>query len=211
VRDPSVRVLATAYALAAGEVTSLGNVTPDQTKSIDEEVTKKIAAEVGTDSGRFLSNFDRLSADCNALQKEGTQIGGIVLRHYREQAQYAVQDQRNQDDKNAEQVRYKAVLSCGGRGGHINILPCLMGENRVSTELELQNGTSYEMFKGHEIRQAGTETSSGFVIDLKKRFELKVQNAHSSLVLNLRIIDIQNGAIVFEKSVSRFGRISVSN
>jgi hypothetical protein len=148
---------------------------------------------------------------CNALQKEGTQIGGIVLRRYREQAQYAVQDQRNQDEKNANQIRYKAILVCGARGGHINILPCLMGENRVSTELELQNGTSYEMFKGHQIRQAGSETSSGFVIDLKQRFKLKVQNAHSALVLNLKVVDVQSGAIVFEKSVSRFGIISVSN
>jgi hypothetical protein len=49
------------------------------------------------------------------------------------------------------------------------------------------------------------------VIDLRQNFELNMQNANEHLILNLKIYNTINDQIIFEKSASRFGTISISN
>jgi hypothetical protein len=49
------------------------------------------------------------------------------------------------------------------------------------------------------------------VINLRKNFELQMQNANDSFILNLKIYDTSNQQIRFEKSASLYGMISISN
>jgi hypothetical protein len=67
------------------------------------------------------------------------------------------------------------------------------------------------LYKPFEIPRLGHETEREFTIDLKKNFELQVQNASESLVLGVRILDVRSGQVLFQKQVGQFGVISVSN
>ena len=50
----------------------------------------------------------------------------------------------------AEEYPFTATLTCGMRGEHINILGCFS-----NTELEIQNGDDYRLYKIYEIHEAG--------------------------------------------------------
>jgi len=105
---------------------------------------------------------------------------------------------------------YRAELTCGFRGQHIRLLACF-SSSLISTELELRNGPAYGLYKAYEIDRLGQETSQGFVIDLKRNFELQVQNASETLILGVRILDVRTGQVLYEKQVGQFGAIIVSN
>ena len=105
---------------------------------------------------------------------------------------------------------YRAELTCGLSGRHTLLLACFSSSS-LSTELELRNGQAYGLYKPFEIPRLGHETERVFTIDLKKNFELQVQNASESLVLGVRILDVRSGQVLFQKQVGQFGVITVSN
>lgn len=89
------------------------------------------------------------------------------------------------------------------------MLACFGG--RVGTELVLRNGSSYGLYKMHEIRNLGQETREDLRIDLRRNFELKAQNSDDTLIFGGKIIDRKTNETVFEQQVSRFGVISARN
>jgi hypothetical protein len=107
---------------------------------------------------------------------------------------------------------YEAIFSCGmGTNDHINILACFAGgRNGADTELELNNGNQYGMYKAYNISGLGREFRDGFHIKLHHNFSIKAQNSHDILTLSLKIKDSQ-GNVVFQKSVAQYGVISVTN
>lgn len=134
----------------------------------------------------------------------------------REAAERAARVRAEEEERRrAEQAQfannfpYYALVTCGFRGQHTNVLACFGG--RVGTELELRNGSSYGLYKVHEIRNLGQETREGLRIDLRRNFELKAQNSDDTLILGVKIIDRRTNETVFERQVSRFGVISVRN
>lgn len=145
-------------------------------------------------------------------------------RKEQEQAELAAKQKREEEEKRRREVAererqeraeyaknfpYYAVLSCGFRGDHMNILACFAG--RVGTEIELRNGTQYGLYKVHDIGRLGRETREGLRIDLRRNFEIKAQNSNDTLVLGLKIYDRMNNEVVFEKQVARFGVILIKN
>lgn len=104
----------------------------------------------------------------------------------------------------------RAELTCGLSDQHMRLLACF-SSSLLSTELELRNGQAYGLYKAFEIQHLGHETARGFTIDLKKNFELQVQNASESLVLGVRILDVRSGQVLFQKQVGQFGVIKVSD
>ena len=110
---------------------------------------------------------------------------------------------------------YEAIFTCGmggaGGGENLNILACFAGgSDSADTELEIKNGDQYGMYKAYNLSSVGSEDSHGFHIQLKNHFAIKAQNSDSTLILGLKIVD-SSGKVVFQKSASQYGVISVQN
>ena len=108
-----------------------------------------------------------------------------------------------------EKFPYYAVLFCGINGNNINIQACFSGD--VSTEVELRNGEAYGLYKSYQIPNLGKETQDGLVIDLENNFELTAQNSSENLILGVKVFQKSTNKIVFQKQVSQFGAIKISN
>ena len=100
---------------------------------------------------------------------------------------------------------YKAVLSCGMYGNHMNILACF-----ADTELKLTNKGNTRVYKIYNISQLGTEYSNGLHITLSEKFTFIAQNSHDTLVLGINIYD-QTGNQVYQEEVGTWGVIKVGN
>lgn len=147
-------------------------------------------------------------------------------RKEREQAELAARQKKAEEDKRkreleerekkermefAQNFPFYAVITCGFQGQHMNIIPCFAGN--VGTELELKNGSEYNLYQVQDLMtgRVGRETREGFIINLRRSFSLKAQNADENLILGVKIINRASNENVFEKKVSRFGLIRVSN
>jgi len=168
-----------------------------------------IAAELGKEGPEaFYKQLPERMTKCSSLLKNDGALNEMNQRHTAEFQKNLAAD----DTKSANELRFAATLSCGRNGRHINILLCLMGEDRgPTTEFELTNGGSYRMYQFSDIRALGQERSDGVKFGLKTDFAIKVQNASRNFILTLKIIDPKNGKTVFEKSAAHFGVISVTN
>jgi hypothetical protein len=100
-------------------------------------------------------------------------------------------------------------VSCTVNGMHTNVLACFGGS--PGTELELTNGQEYGLYKVYQLLSLGTETQQGFRINLRRNFKIVAQNSSSSLILGIKIMDTISDQIVWQKQVSRFGVVNVSN
>jgi hypothetical protein len=106
---------------------------------------------------------------------------------------------------------YEAIFTCGlNSSQNLNILACFSGSNGADTELEIQNGEQYGMYKAYNLSSIGNEDQQGFHISLKNHFSIKAQNSNENLILSLKIMD-STGKIVFQKSAAHYGVISVKN
>ncbi len=104
---------------------------------------------------------------------------------------------------------YYLLLTCKAGDYPTVIEGCFSGN--VNTELELRNGSNYGLYKDYQINTIAKNTKDGYLINLRKNFELKAQNSSDSLILGAKIYKRSNNSLVFEKQVSRFGVIKVSN
>ncbi|AWI54165.1 hypothetical protein DEH84_12615 [Aquabacterium olei] len=139
----------------------------------------------------------------------------LMVKQERERAERAATEQRaaEQRRRQAEYARefpYTATLSCGMGGRHINIAACFTGKY-TKTQLEVRNGTTYQMLQAWELGQAGNETGEGLVIPLRPNFSLKAQNTSESLILALTIKDNATGRVIYEKSAAQFGVVNARN
>jgi hypothetical protein len=107
---------------------------------------------------------------------------------------------------------FDATFTCGmGGTDHINILACFAGGSKsADTELEIQNGDQYGMYKAYNLSGVGVEDQQGFHIHLQPHFAIKAQNSQPTLMLGLTIKDA-NGKVVFQQSAAQYGVISVRN
>jgi hypothetical protein len=67
------------------------------------------------------------------------------------------------------------------------------------------------MYQGWELNNVGTETRNGFVIPLRSNFSIVAQNSDDTLILNLVVRNTLTGNILFTKSASKYGVISIRN
>ena len=100
---------------------------------------------------------------------------------------------------------YSANLSCGFNGGHNNIAACFL-----DTDLKLINNGQTAIYKAYNIGQAGNEYSDWLHINLSESFRLTAKNSQDNLVLGI-VIKNNNGQVVYQDVVSRFGVIKVDN
>jgi hypothetical protein len=102
-------------------------------------------------------------------------------------------------------AEYKAVLSCGFNGQHMNIAACFW-----DTELKLTNNGQTGVYKVHNVNEIGLEYGDGLHIELSNSFSLTAQNSDDTLTLGIRIFD-SAGNEVYQDMVGRFGVIKVGN
>ena len=102
-------------------------------------------------------------------------------------------------------AEYKAVLTCGMNGSHINILACF-----TDTDLKVTNNGQTGIYKVYNIKQLGSEYQDGFHITLSNSFSLKAQNSHDTLTLGIKIYDANNNE-TYQDMVGKYGVINVGN
>ena len=113
-------------------------------------------------------------------------------------------------EKLANEYPYYLVLSCGFNGNHINILACFAGRYN-DTEIELTNGRDYGLYQSYQISELGKEYRDGLHINLRSTFDFKAQNSSDSLILGAKVFSRASGEVLFQKQVSQYGVIRVSN
>ena len=145
--------------------------------------------------------IDRLAAIEKATQDE-------ILRKKR-----AAEKKRKAQmaaEKLAKEYPYYVVVSCSFGRNHLNIMACFSG-TYSNTEIELTNGRDYGLYQIHQISRLGKEYTDGLHINLRSSFEFKAQNSSENLILGAKVFSRASGDVLFEKQVSRFGTIMVSN
>lgn len=106
---------------------------------------------------------------------------------------------------------YMAYLSCSIMGRNVSLVACL-SDSSGGTSLEIQNGDYYHLYRMYDISNLGRVGNDGATeIPLRNKFSIKGQNSSDSMNLNLIIKDRSNGKVLFQKSASMYGFISVMN
>ena len=163
--------------------------------------TKKIEAEKEAQAQAEKEAQAQAEKEAQAAKDEQMRLESVA----REKA-HAAQEAAAEAKRIEESKGYEAILSCGmSAGDNINILACF-----TNTELEINNGGQYDMYKVYNISSLGQQQRDGLHIQLSHHFIIKAQNSQDTLLLNLKIVD-SNGAILFQKSASKYGVISVTN
>jgi hypothetical protein len=112
----------------------------------------------------------------------------------------------------AREFPFFAEVTCNNGGyGNFQIHACFTGSQNI--QFELHNGSDYQFYTLPDIfnLSARSGRNSEAIINLKNKFQIKMQNAGGDWILGLRIIKRQSGEVVFQKKVSGFGVISVKN
>jgi len=158
--------------------------------------------------------IDRLAAIEKAKQDEIDRLAAIEKAKQDEILRKKQEAERKRKakvaaEKLAKEYPYYVVVSCGFRGDHINILACFAGS--VDTEIELSNGRDYGLYKSYQISELGKEYRDGLHINLRSTFDFKAQNSSGDLILGAKVFSRASGEVLFQKQVSQYGVIRVSN
>jgi hypothetical protein len=201
---------------------AIGGATPDEVEAL-----RALGVATREAHGEAKARFQRSGlggeADTATLiaflrdEREAAQRGIAVprLRAEREvaarkAAAEAEAAAREAERRRAAEFPFVARITCtvGQTGAPIQ---ACMSDDGLTTELELRNGGDYRMYKIHDVAQAGRQGSGTFEIDLRRSFELKVQNASDTLLLTLVVVGRTDGREIYRRSVARFGVLAVRN
>jgi hypothetical protein len=158
---------------------------------------------------------DRLASIAKAKQDEIDRIAAIekakqdeILR--KKQAAEKKRKAQLAAEKLAKEFPFYMKVTCGTNGQHFGLGPCFIGEYST-TEIELQNGSEYGLYVGHQVGRVGKEYSDGLKINLRANFNFIAQNSADYLILGVKVFDRRSGTIVFQKQASQYRTIRVSN
>jgi hypothetical protein len=166
-------------------------------KQLDEKITNQ-AKETASREAQRIENERKRQEFANS--PEG-----------KRQAAKTAEDERQRQIQYAKEFPFYAVISCGSNyNSNFPVFTCFNGKHDVHTELEIRNGSAYKMYTFMDIMQM-PQDNGNLVIDLRQKFDIKMQNASDSFILNLKIYNRANQKVSFEKSASRFGVIRISN
>jgi hypothetical protein len=117
---------------------------------------------------------------------------------------------REAERRRAAEFPFVARITCTVGQSGAPIQACL-SDGGLTTEFELRNGDDYRMYRIHDVAQAGRQGSGTFEIDLRRSFDLKIQNASDTLFLTLVVAARTDGREIYRRSVARFGVLAVRN
>jgi len=119
--------------------------------------------------------------------------------------------------QNASEFPFYAEITCGRPNGSskYDIMVCFAagGAQGPRTELELRNGNQKNFsYKAQELKQYFDYENGTLRVNLRKSFDLKVQNASEHATLFVRIVDAKTNEQIFKDSArDRFAVVSVGN
>ena len=191
---------------------------------LDLEVEKRVQARLTVEKEKQRlaelerqrkAEADRLAAIEKAKQDEIDRLAAIEKAKQDEILRKKQDVERKRKaklaaEKLANEYPYYLVLSCGFNGNHINILACFAGRYN-DTEIELTNGRDYGLYQPYQISGLGKAYSDGLHINLRSTFDFTAQNSADSLILGAKVFSRASGEVLFQKQVSKYGVIRVSN
>jgi len=155
----------------------------------------------------------QLAADEREASAKGSSVKAIrserARREDAEARRYAAAMAAGEKAKAAE-FPFVAVFSCAVGQQKTSLQAC-MSSGSVDTEIELKNGSDYRMYKIHDVESMGRWTGDEMVVDLRRTFEIKAQNADRTLVMNLVVKDRASGRMLYQRSAAQFGVMRVAN
>ena len=113
--------------------------------------------------------------------------------------------------KPISQFPYQGDITCTYGSNQLPVMACMQNGN-ITTNIEVRNGEEYSMAQFTRLDIANSIGSgNGIAIALRPNFQIKMQNASSEMTMNLKIIDRQTNAVVYQKSAGQFDYISTRN
>ncbi len=161
-------------------------------------------------------NVDALmqfAADEREASARGTSVKAIRTERARREdaeARRHAAAMAAEEKRKAVEFPFIAELSCSVGQQKTSLQAC-MSSGSVDTEIELRNGSDYRMYKIHDVASMGRWTGSEMLVDLRRNFEIKAQNADRTLVLNLVVKDRSTGRVLYQRSAAQFGVMRVAN
>ena len=200
----------------------------DRLAAIEKAKQDEIDRLAAIENAKQKAEADRLAAIEKAKQDEINRLAAIEKAKQDEIDRLAAIEKAKQDEilrkkqaaerkrkaklaaeKLAKEYPYYVVVSCSFNGRHMNILACFAGT--VDTEIELSNGRDYGLYQAYQIGRLGKEYTDGLHINLRSTFDFKAQNSSENLILGAKVFSRATGDILFQKQVSTYGVIRVSN
>ena len=200
----------------------IGGATPRQVEALR---TLGIETKAGYDEAmsRLKASGLRDDAETDALvgflrdEREARQRGISIarLRSDREAAERraaaeAEAARREQEKRRAAEFPFVAEFTCSVSQQRTSLQACLYSGS-LRTEIEIRNGGEHRVYKIHDVAEMGAWNGSAMVVDLRRSFEIKAQNADETFVLGLVVRDRASGAVRYQREAGRFGVLRVGN
>lgn len=200
----------------------IGGATPRQVEALR---TLGIETKAGYDEAmsRLKASGLRDDAETEALvgflrdEREARQRGISIarLRSEREAAERraaaeAEAARREQEKRRAAEFPFVAEFTCSVSQQRTSLQACLYSGS-LRTEIEIRNGGEHRVYKIHDVAEMGAWNGSAMLVDLRRSFEIKAQNADETFVLGLVVRDRASGAVRFQREAGRFGVLRVGN
>ena len=190
------------------DIASLKKFGIENQLAYDKSLAEMVASKYSEDTS--ISSVLKYYVDLKAATEKSMNIldyRAARVKEEKRRADIARAQEQKRIEEFAREYPYTATLSCGmGSGDHINVVACFVQTKYgAPTELEIQNGQDYRMYKPYNVSQAGNEYSSGLEINLKNRFSIMAQNSSENLVLTLKIVDNATGKTIYADSAAQYG------
>jgi hypothetical protein len=190
------------------DIASLKKFGIENQLAYDQSLAEMVASKYSEDTS--ISSVLKYYVDLKAATEKSMNIldyRAARVKEEKRRADIARAQEQKRIEEFAREYPYTATLSCGmGSGDHINVVACFVQTKYgAPTELEIQNGQDYRMYKPYNVSQAGNEYSSGLEINLKNRFSIMAQNSSKNLVLTLKIVDNATGKTIYADSAAQYG------
>lgn len=174
---------------------------------------RKRLEQVEPGAGGNVDALIQMAAD----EREATAKGATVKAIRAERAKQEEAEARRyaaamaaEEKAKAAQFPFVAVFSCAV-GQQKTALQACMSSGSVDTEIELRNGNDYRMYKMHDVSSMGRSVGNEMIVDLRRNFDIKAQNADRTLVMSLVVKDRTSGRVLYQRSAAQFGVMRVTN
>lgn len=179
-----------------------------------EEVVRE-KERIGHSSETAFSSVLQFLRDRQEANSKGitvTEEKSLRLARAAAEVAKAEEDRRKARLDYLREYPFEAVFSCALGNTRLVLHACFISSRgSLQTDLELRNGDQYGRYRIHHLERLGREERGvGFVIPLRSKFDLKVQNASDEFFLNLKIRETASGKVLYERSAGKFGVIRVA-
>ena len=148
------------------------------------------------EAGRRGISIARLRAEREAAERRAAAEAEVARREH--------------EKRRAAEFPFVAEFTCSVAQQRTPLQACLYSGS-IQTEVEIRNGTDHRVYKIYDITEMGAWNGSAMVVDLRRNFSIKAQNADATFVLGLVVRDRASGAVRYQREAGSFGVLQVGN